>query len=113
MSKRWLWVGLPIVAMGCAAPSGPVGAERDDPLPENDDAISPYARHPPGPPSLCVVGQRISTFHGNYLTLPVRCIPDDLLEPGTPVEDDALDPETAVEEPAIEEIDERAASQFR
>lgn len=115
MSRRWLWVGLPILAIGCVAQAGPVDAESDDrPVPQNDDATSAYAKHKAGPPSLCVVGQRVAAFNGEFVTLPVPCIPDDQLEPGDPVEEDAVDPEAPVEQPGIEDgYQGDPASQFR
>jgi hypothetical protein len=103
MSTRWLWVGLPILAIGCVAPAGPGGTESDgQPLPQNDEATSPYARHAVGPPNLCVVGQRIATVFGQSVTVPVACTADDVLDPEDPVEDSELDPGEAFEVPAPE-----------
>jgi hypothetical protein len=106
MSIRWLWVGLPVLAIGCVAPAGPSGTESEEgPLPRNDEAISVYARHKAGPPNLCVVGERRATIGGAVVTFPVPCIPEDMIEPGTPVEDELVDPDPTVEEPGMDEID--------
>ncbi len=110
MSSRWFWVGLPVLAIGCMAPAAPAGTESDDrPTPQNDEAVSPYATHKTGPPSLCVVGQKVVAFNGETVTLPVPCIPEELLDPGTPVEDDAFDVDAPIERPDIGDIDPIAA----
>ena len=83
---QWLWVGLPILVMGCVAPEREVG-EDTRPLPQNDETTSPYASAGTDPANPCFAGQDVAAPGGETVTFPVPCQHELFLHPGEPVED--------------------------
>lgn len=87
MRKAWIWVTVPLFAVGCVAQTTPEGGPGDTPGFDGTDAISEYAQHPADPPDPCVQGMKEPSVDGRTVTLPVPCARQVFVDPSDPPPD--------------------------